>query len=99
MYINSVEIENVGPIELFKYKIERSTNGVIKPLILIGKNGAGKSIVLSHFVNPILEAFSTAFQDAEMEQGKVYKLRSPDYITRGKHFSRSRVNFGTYIHD
>jgi len=93
VYINSVEIENVGPVDLFKYQIERSENGAIKPLILLGKNGAGKSIVLSHFVNPVMEAFSAVYDDAEMERGKVYKLRSPNFIKRGKSFSRSRVTF------
>ncbi len=93
MYTTRIQIANYGPIErldiTFPFDGERP-----KPLVLVGPNGSGKSIVLSHIVNGLLAAQQRAYpQSPEVESGKVYKLRSPQYIAPGKKFSFARVDF------
>jgi AAA domain, putative AbiEii toxin, Type IV TA system len=95
MYFKNVTLKNVGPIEDINYSFSFNDDGHPKPLILVGTNGSGKSILLSYLLNPLMAAQQVAFDDAEVESGKVYKLRSPQYIKSGSTFSYSRVNFGS----
>ena len=93
MYTTRIQIANYGPIEridiTFPFDGERP-----KPLVLVGPNGSGKSILLSHIVNGLLAAQQRAYpQSPEVESGKVYKLRSPQYIASGRKFSFARVEF------
>ncbi|HRB96923.1 MAG TPA: AAA family ATPase [Nitrosomonas sp.] len=98
MYFKCVEIENVGPIDNLKINFPRTEAGSPKPLIVVGENGAGKTILLSHLVNALLTGKQAAYVDSEVEAGKVYKYRSPQYIKAGAHYSFSRVEFDNGQH-
>lgn len=92
MYLKSIEIENVGPIEYAKIHFPFHENRP-KPLIIVGENGTGKSILISHLVNSLITGKQRVFDDVEVEPGKVYKYRSPSYIQSGKDYSYSSVKF------
>jgi AAA domain, putative AbiEii toxin, Type IV TA system len=94
MYFKHITLKNIGPIKSIDYDFPFSADGNPKPTILVGTNGSGKSIFLSHLLNPLMTAQQIAFDDAEVENGKVYKLRNPQYIKQGSTFSYARVNFG-----
>ncbi len=87
MYFERIEIENYGPLKNLDINFPFSTNGNPKPLIIVGKNGSGKSIFLSHAVNALMVAKASLYPNTEVEDGRVYKLRSPNYITSGKHYA------------
>lgn len=92
MYFKNIEIENVGPIE--QVRIEFPIEGDRpKPVIIVGENGTGKSILLSHLVNSLIIGKQEFYDDVEVEHGKVYKYRSPSYIRSGKDYSYSSVKF------
>lgn len=93
MYLKKIEVENTGPIELLIKNLPFHENGNPKPIVIIGQNGAGKSIVLSHIVNALLSGKQSVYEDSEVETGKVFKYRSPNYIKSGKSFSYSKVSF------
>ena len=94
MYTKRIQLINYGPIE--KLDIACPFDGdKPKPLIFVGENGSGKSILLSQIVNGLLAAQQVAFPDTpEVAKGKVYKLRSPSYIRYGEDFYFSQVDFG-----
>ena len=94
MYFKHITLRNVGPIEKINYDFQFSNDGNPKPLILVGTNGSGKSIILSYLLNALMAAQQVAFDDAEVEKGKVYKLRSSQYIKKGSMYCYARVNFG-----
>jgi len=91
MYFNSVEIENIGPIENLKLEFPVSENHHPKPIIIVGENGTGKSILISHLVNVLLTGKQLVYENTEIDQGRVYKLRSPSYITSGKNHYHSSI--------
>ena len=93
MYAKRIQIDNYGPID--HLEITFPFEGVLpKPVVLVGENGSGKSILLSHIVNGLLAAQSNIYpENPEVEAGKVYKLRSPFYIKSGREFYFSRVEF------
>ena len=62
--------------------------------MLVGENGSGKSIFLSHIVNGLISAKNFIFPESpEVETGKVFKIRSPLYIKSGNEYYFSRVDF------
>ena len=93
MYVRRIQLMNYGPIPdldiQFPFEAERP-----KPVVLVGENGSGKSIVLSHMVNGLMSAKDSAFPDTpEVETGKVYKLRSGSYIRSGQPYYLAHVQF------
>jgi predicted ATP-binding protein involved in virulence len=92
MYFKSIEIENTGPIDLLKLQFPMDGEKP-KPLLIVGANGSGKSILLSHLVNFLIIARNEVFDDVEVEKGKVFKIRSPSYIMSGKDYSYSSIEF------
>lgn len=94
MYFKKIEIENAGPIDHLLIDFPTTDSGSPKPLVIVGENGTGKTILLSYLVNTLITAKQTAFDDTEVEHGKVYKYRSPQYIKAGAHYSYGRAEFG-----
>lgn len=93
MYTKRIQLVNYGPIE--KLDIELPFEGETpKPVILVGENGSGKSILISHIVNGLIAAKGVAFPESpEVEPGKVYKLRSSAYIKPGGEYFFARVDY------
>lgn len=95
MYFKHITLKNVGSIPELKYDFPFASGGNPKPIILVGTNGSGKSTVLSYLLNSLIAAQQAAFDDAEVEKGRVYRLRSPQFIKTGESYSYARVNFGS----
>ena len=93
MYAKRIQLVHYGPIE--KLEIELPFDGETpKPVVLVGQNGAGKSILLSHIVNGLIAAKGIAYPETpEVETGKVYKLRDNSYIQAGSDYYFARVEF------
>lgn len=94
MLLKKIEIDNVGPISRTNIEFPKSKDGP-KPLIVVGENGSGKSILLAHLVNALIVGKQMVFEDVEIEKGKVFKYRSPKYVKSGEHFSYSKIEFET----
>ena len=93
MYVNRLQLRNYGPIEQLDIAFPFSGDNP-KPVVLVGQNGSGKSIVLSHIVNGLLTAQHVAFPETpEVDANKVYKVRSPRYIKSGSEFAFSKVEY------
>ena len=93
MYTKRVQITNYGPID--QLDIDFPFEGdAPKPVLLVGENGSGKSILLSHIVNGLVSAKDAVYPDTpEVETNRVYKLRSSLYIKSGREFSFAKVGF------
>ncbi len=93
MYLKKLVLRNTGPIENIEYTFP-FVGELPKPVVFVGANGSGKSILLSHLLNPLMTAQQVAFDDTEVEKERVFKLRSPQYIRIGANFSYSQLVFG-----
>ena len=93
MYAKTIQLINCGPID--RLDISFPFNGdAPRPVLLVGANGSGKSILLSHIVNGLLSGQAIAYPETpEVEVGKVYKVRSPSYIKTGETYCYARVDF------
>ena len=93
MYAKRIQIINNGPIGHLDINFPFDGENP-QPVLLVGENGSGKSISLSHIVNGLMAAQGVVYQEnSEVEQGKVYKLRAPSYIKTGTEYYFSRVDF------
>lgn len=93
MYVKRMQLVNYGPIDQLDitFPFEGDTP---KPVLLVGENGTGKSILLSHIVNGLVSAKGIAYPETpEVESGKVYKLRSSSYVKSGSEYYFGRVDF------
>ena len=93
MYARRVQITNYGPIEHLDINLPFEGDAP-KPVVLVGENGSGKSILLSYIVNGLISAESIVYPETpEVETGKVFKLRSGSYIRIGGEIYFGRVDF------
>ena len=92
MFFKKVIIENVGPISNLEFEFPKDGQKP-KPVVVVGENGSGKSILLSYLVNSLIVGKQTFFDDTEVEKGKVFKYITPKYISAGKHYSHSVIDF------
>ena len=94
MYARRIQITNYGPIEQLDISFPFDDEGRPKPVVLVGENGSGKSILLSHIVNGLIYAKDTVYdRSPEVEPGRVYKLRSDRYIKTGRDYFFAKVDF------
>lgn len=63
MYLKACQVKNVGPIDSLYFLSPFNIDGTPKPLILVGRNGSGKSILLSIFVDALTLFAQTAYYD------------------------------------
>lgn len=98
MYARRIQITNYGPIEQLDIEFPFDEQDRPKPVVLVGENGSGKSILLSHIVNGLVDAKGFAYDESpEIESGQVYKVRSPRYIKIGCDYYFARFDFGSEL--
>ena len=94
MYARRIQLTNYGPIDHVDIHFPFRDDGTPKPVVLVGENGSGKTLVLSHVVNALVAAKSVAFPDSpEVQSGKVYKVRSNIYIKVGRPYYFAKLDF------
>jgi hypothetical protein len=93
MFLKRIELENVGPIERCILNFPFDENGNPKPSVIVGENGSGKSIVISHIVNALFSARQELFDNTEVEKSYLYKVISPSYIKTGEGYYFVKVLF------
>ena len=88
MYLKEINIENYGSIKKINYKLPFYENGNPKPLVLIGKNGSGKTLLISNIVHALIEMKRTVFDEIpETDKNHFYRLGSKEYIKSGTNYS------------
>lgn len=97
MYLKNIFIENMGAIEKFSL-VENYLfiNGNPKPIILLGKNGTGKTTLLSSIVDALYELSSNCFQDILPHEGlsrQYFKVSGSKNMRVNAQYSFSYLNF------
>ena len=98
MYIKNLQIQNYGSIDNISLNLEFDNNSYpIPPLIFIGKNGTGKTLLLSFIVDGIIELKKSKYGNLqEVEENQFFKIGKKDYIKASKDFSYVNIDFETY---
>ena len=94
MYAKRIQIANYGPIDDLDIDFPFDEDGNPKPVVLVGENGSGKTIFLSHIINGLVVAKGVAYPESpEIVTDRVYKLRSGSYVKSGQTIYFARVYF------
>ena len=94
MYAKRIQIVNCGPIEQQTFFELPFEGDLPKPVVLVGENGSGKSILLSHMINGLLGVRDHVFPNRlKSKQGKAFKIRSTKYIKSNCEFYFAKVDF------
>ena len=84
MYLKKMIYENVGPISNCNIAMSFHDNDNPKPVILVGKNGSGKSILLSNIIDSFYEFAGQSFNNVRISQDsggyKYYKVLSSSQV-------------------
>ena len=68
MYLTNALILESGPLKDLELEFEFDNNGLPKPMILVGKNGSGKSNLLSFVTDALVEIAAKKFTDVAPHQ-------------------------------
>lgn len=63
MYLSEVFLENAGPVQGLDLVLPFNTDGSPKPVVLVGTNGSGKTVLLSHIADALVEFAKDAYTD------------------------------------
>ncbi len=84
MYIRKIVIKNYGPIEHLDYSFPFTEVNKPKPVILIGQNGVGKTLLLSNILHSIIEMKRSKYREiSEVSGNNFYRVGSLNYIKTG----------------
>lgn len=97
MYIKELHYTNVGPISSLSLRFRRNQDNVPVPVVLVGQNGSGKSILLSNIVDAFYETADAYYSNASIRgsAGELhyYKLITDREIQVGKNFLAVYISF------
>lgn len=97
MYLSKLIDTNVGPIKNVRLVPSFSTEGYPKPIILVGKNGSGKSTIISNIVDALYEFLGSLYSDIRTINSSgsynYYKRITPTEIMVGHKFMLSYLEF------
>lgn len=93
-FFKKIILENVGPISNLEIEFPQS-NGQPKPLLIVGENGSGKSILLSYLVNALMFGKQQYYDDTETEKGRLFKYTTAAYIKHDAHYYFSALEFSS----
>lgn len=97
MYIEKLHYINVGPIKKLDINFMQNGETIPKPIVIVGKNGSGKSILLSHIVDACYEiadaAFTNAMKKTEGIRNQYFKEIAPYQISIGQNVMFAHIKF------
>ncbi|WP_107668853.1 hypothetical protein [Cyanothece sp. BG0011] len=63
MYLKDILLENVASIDFLDVTLPFNNDGTPQPIIIVGVNGSGKSVLLSYIADALVEFARVAYRD------------------------------------
>lgn len=95
MYIENIEVKNYGCIENFKYNLRKNEKGDPVPIIIVGKNGTGKTLLVSNVVDALVEIKRKIYPNGifEVTTNNYFKIGTLNYINNKENTSKVKLQF------
>lgn len=94
MYLKNISMNNVGAIEQLDIDMPINKDGYPDPIILVGRNGSGKTLVMTSILDSLIQIKRDCFQKIpEVKEQNFYKAGKKDYIKQGASYSFTSIKF------
>lgn len=94
MYLKNIQIDNYGAILKLNIELPFNDDGTPKPVVLVGKNGSGKTLLTSSIVDSLIQIKRSEFHSiTETKDNSYYKAGKKDYIRESQSFSFIRITY------
>lgn len=94
MYIKNLKFRNYGPISNVDISPKFNENGYPQPIVFIGKNGSGKTLLLGNILDALIELKRQKYNDLkEVPLNKYFKVGDKDYIKYSEDYSNIEILF------
>ncbi len=96
MYLRNITIKNIGPIDELSVDLPFKEDGDPKPIIFVGENGSGKTILQSQIIDGFYEIGSSIFDDTGIKNGlqrSFYKVSGGTNLKNGMDKGFSLLRF------
>lgn len=100
MYLKNIAIQNFGPFDNINIELPFNENESPKPVIFVGRNGSGKTILTSQITDAFYEIIGSLFSDVRINDFngyKYYKLCGGINLKQGKESSFYALRFDNGI--
>jgi predicted ATP-binding protein involved in virulence len=88
MYLEEMRIINYGAIEDLSYKFSFNDDGTPMPIVLVGRNGVGKTLLLSNIIHSLIQMKRQQYNELpEVDGTKYYRVGTKEYIKTEKNYS------------
>ncbi|MDE7175774.1 MAG: AAA family ATPase [Helicobacter sp.] len=100
MYLKHIGIKNIGPIDELSIKMPFDENRNPKPVIFVGKNGTGKTILLAQIVDALYEIGGELFRNIRIYKNDnsryYYKVNGGINLKNGSNKGFSILQFESF---
>lgn len=94
MYLKEVIIKNYGSIENLLLTPSLNEDGNPMPIVLVGKNGTGKTLLLMNILNSTLNIISQKMVKlGKLKSAETYREKTKSYIQSGKNHSYMHISY------
>ncbi len=96
MYFKKISMKSYGPIDNLSYTFREDKDGNPIPLIIIGRNGCGKTLLFSNIVDMLVETKRKIYPSGilEVSDNNYYKIGNKSYIKHSANTSIVEIEFG-----
>lgn len=99
MFLRNISVKNYGPIDDLSYSFRFNEAGNPIPLVLIGKNGCGKTLLFSNIIDMVVETKRNLYPSGilEVKGTNYYRVGNHSYIKVGANTSSVKIEYGTLV--
>ena len=98
IYLEKIKIQNYGTISNFEYSCKFDENGNPNPIVLVGKNGSGKTLLLSNILHSLIEIKRKLYVEIpEVDENNYYRVETHDYIRNNEEFSYVNLDYSSNV--
>lgn len=96
MYLTKAFLKNIGPIKSVVLTPKFDEAGRPDPIVVVGSNGSGKSILLAAIMDAMVEARKLVWRETpDVPPDQFLRYLSSGYVRSGTNYLHTEIAFGT----
>lgn len=96
LYLKKIKMQDYGAISNFEFVCQFDNKGNPNPIVLVGKNGSGKTLLLSNILHSLIEIKRNLYSEIpEVDGNNYYRVGTKDYIKDNEEFSYVNLDYSS----